>query len=358
MARAETTERDVLDFLHQFPQATVTDLRERFPEADVWMLRQQRREFQQDSLYDAVSELSTAEAEIRTIKPQGQLALRAGFFRPTTVTRLPLPVDRVKPLFKKAGQEYLILPDIHAPDHDPHALDVAIQIGQSLALDELIVSGDGMDVHALSRYTPSAHRPIRWVDERAKAVPVFAMIRDFFPKTPITYLIGNHDVRPEKFVAAQAPQLQGLFTLPQILGLDSLDFRFPETNRVVIGEKLLVVHGTRVRAEAGSSVQAEVREAGMSVAMGHVHRRAMYDVTRTAQRLYGDQPLFGIEMGCLCSLTPEYLEPERTANWQHGCLVVTVFDNGFVFPELVRIDNGCAMFRGRMFMSRVKEAGA
>jgi predicted phosphodiesterase len=352
-----TTERDVLDFLRRYPQATVNDLTAQFPEADIWMLRQQRREFQQDALYESVRDLAAEDVELRALKPQGQLALRSGFFRPITVTRQPLPVERVKPVFRTAGQQYLVMSDIHAPDHDPHALDVAIQIGQSMKLDGIVIAGDGMDVHALSRYTPAAHRPIRWVDERVAAVPVFAMIRDFFPKTKITYLMGNHDVRPERFMASQAPQLQGLLTLPQILGLDSLDFEFPSDNRVVIGDKLLVIHGTRVRSEAGVSVQAEVREAGMSVAMGHVHRRAIYDVTRTAQRLRGDQPLFGIEMGCLCNLSPDYLEVERTANWQHGALVVTVFDDGFVFPELVRIDNGRANFRGLMFQSRLLSEG-
>jgi UDP-2,3-diacylglucosamine pyrophosphatase LpxH len=350
-----TNEHAVLAFLTRYPQASVQDLQEEFPDADLWFLRQQRRDFQQDVLLDEVRDATIADSDIRALKPQAQLALRTGFFRPIQVARQPLTSERVKPLFKKAGQEWLVLPDIHAPDHDPHALDVAIQIGQSMQLDGVIISGDGMDVHALSRYTPASHRPIRWVDERAAAVPVFAMIRDFFPKTPITYLIGNHDVRPEKFISAQVPQLQGLMSLPQILGLDSLDFIFPEENRVVIGEKLLVIHGTRVRSEAGASVQQEVREAGMSIAMGHVHRRAMYDVTRTAQRLRGEQPLFGIEMGCLCHLTPDYLEPERTANWQHGCLVVTVFDDGFVFPELVRIDKGRGMFRGKLFESRVPE---
>jgi len=210
-----------------------------------------------------------------------------------------------------------------------------------------------MDVHSLSKYIPSAEKPFRFVDERERAVLPFIRIREEFPNTDIYYLFGNHDVRPEKFIATVAPQLQGLFTLPEILGIDKLGFKFVEEGSLLLAnDNLLVKHGTKTSQYAGYWVKREVEAAGMSVIMGHVHRRALVEVTTTATVVKGVQPWIGVELGCLCNLKPDYLPPEDTANWQHGAAVVTVYDKGLFDIELIRIHNGRAMFRGHLFISR------
>jgi predicted phosphodiesterase len=346
---------EVEKYLRAHPTAPVDKVAERFPGVTPWAVRLLRRDILREAAL--LPNDSPGAAPAHAVTPTIQNAIRAGFFRPVHVTlrdRRP-----VKPIFKKAGRQTLVLSDVHAPDHDPDALDVATQVGQAVGVDDVVIAGDGADVHALSRYTPAAHRPIRWVDERGLMVPVFAGLREAFPTQPIYWLHGNHCTRPEKFLARQAPQLQGLFTLPELLGIDDLGFIFPEDNRVILADsQLLVTHGTRVRAEAGASVMAEVREHDMSVVMGHVHRLAVYYLTRTAQRLAGRQPLRGVELGCLCNLQPDYLEVERTANWQHGCAVVTVYDSGFYDIEPVAIFRGRAFFRGREFQSRVRAESA
>jgi hypothetical protein len=341
-------ENEVSQHVRANPDVTVEALTLRFPGLDPWTARNIRREVRREM---ATPE-GTVDASATGLSRNAQTLLRAGYFRPVKLELQERP--EVKPIFKKAGQEILVLPDIHAPDHDPDALDVALQIGQSLSVDGIIINGDGFDVHALSRYTTAADRPFRWVDERAAAVPVFQMIREFFPDTPIDYLFGNHCRRAEDFIARVAPQLQGLQTLPELLGLTDLGFRFHDTNRVILADnQLMVKHGTKVAGEAGGSVQKEVKEHGMSIIMAHVHRRALYEVTRTAQVLRGEQPLLGVEPGCLCHLDPDYKEKENTANWQHGCVVVTLHDDGTFDVEPVRIFKNRAFFRGLQFRSRI-----
>lgn len=359
MAPVTTRDKGILAYIQKHPDEAVESLLTRFPKVDPWTVRSIRRQVRRDLEYaDLDDGEATAEpVPVQNLTKRSEGLLRSGWFRPVQIEIRPRTAT--KPIFKKAGQTTLVLSDIHAPEHDEHAVDVALQIGQALATDRIIIAGDGMDCHALSKYTPAAHRPFRWVDERVRGVPVFGMIREMFPKTPIDYLLGNHDIRPEKFIGSQAPQLQGLFTVPQILGLDGFGFTFPADNRVLLADgKLLVIHGTKVRGEAGASVMAEVREAGMSVIMGHVHRRALYEVTRTAQKLQGEQPLIGVELGCLCNLQPDYLEVERTANWQHGAAVVTEYDKGEFDIELIRINYGRAKFRGLEFHSRVRAVAA
>lgn len=343
---------DLHEFLRHNPNLPV-DLvqQEHFPDVDLWTIRQARRDVQSASALAAVDGPSVlGSAAMKGLSSQAKMALHAGFFRPVKVELLDRPP--VKPLFKKNGDTYLVLSDIHAPDIDKHALDVAIQVGQSLPLTAIIINGDGFDVHSLSQYTPSAHKAFRWVDERIEAVKVFILLRELFPTTPIYFLFGNHDIRPETFLARVAPQLQGVFTLPQFLGIDGLDFIFPENNRVILGDTL-VKHGEKVRQEAGASVAQEIRDESMSVVMGHVHRLAQISVTRGSHRIRDEQPWVGVELGCLCNLRPDYLATEKgAANWQHGFAVLTLHDSGLVKPELVEIWNGVASFRGREFRSR------
>jgi predicted phosphodiesterase len=318
-----------------------------------WIIRKARREALADA---ALSDVGTTEvinsSAFQSLSKQANLALRAGFFRPSTVVLKERPP--VKPIFEKAGQEILVISDVHAPDHDPHAVDVVLQIGQSLVLDMVIINGDLFDVHALSRYTPAADRPFRFVDERAEALPVLVNIREHFPEVPFKILWGNHDRRPDKFIASKVPQLQGLFDLAEILGVSAMDVTVVEEGRILLAnDKLLIKHGTTARQGAGYSVTAEMKKSGLSTIIGHTHRRALIDSRRIVQEISDSAPLMGAELGCLSNLRPDYLEAEDTADWQHGAAVVTVYDDGEFNIEPIRIHSGVGYFRGFRFHSRV-----
>ncbi len=325
----------------------------RFPDNALWQIRDARR--------DAMREIDSAEVPAAiealdhpSLTKKAQQMLHTGIFRPLHVTLEER--EPIKPIWKRAGRQTFVVSDLHAPEHDPHALDVALQVSRSVDLDRFIIAGDGMDVGSLSSHLPVANRPFRWVEERSEAVKPFIQIRESHPDIPIDYLIGNHEDRVERFLAGQAPQLQGLFSMPYMLGLDDLNFTFPENNRVILAnDQLMVKHGDKVRGEAGQSVAAEVRDAGMSVIMGHVHRHAYVPVTKTSQTLGGKQPWVGIELGHLMNPRPSYIPIEKTANWQQGCALITEYDNGVFNVELIPIFNGMGFFRGRMFSSRVKK---
>ena len=278
--------------------------------------------------------------------------LDAGMLRPLEVSFNWLP-PQLAPA-PSVGAKRLIISDMHAPDTAWEALDVAIQAGQDADVDEVIIAGDGFDVHALSRFTPSSDKPMRWVEERVKAVETPAYVRANFPDKPIYYLPGNHCLRVKRYIDSNAPQLQGLFALDYLLGLDdpALAIDTIEAGRMLVGNNILAKHGTKVSKHAGYSVKREIEDAGMSVIMGHVHRMAMVHVRTARQELSGAQPLVGVELGCLCDLNPSYLEPENTANWQHGAAIVTVLENGYHDVELIKIHEGQAVFRGNVYTSR------
>jgi predicted phosphodiesterase len=348
--------QEIAEYIRAHPTHSLDQIHTQFPKVDLWGLRTLRRDVHRELSLEDLSPATLADAaEFQGLRPIARTALRVGFFRPMEIT---IKEQRpVKPLFKKAGFQYLVWSDAHAGDEDLHALDVVTQIGQAIDVDEVVFAGDWFDAHAISKYVAHADRPARWVDERAAALPVVASARAAFGKKKAWWLNGNHDTRPARYIDSVAPQLQGLFTLPELLGIQSLDFSYPDDNRMVIADKMLVIHGERVRADAGASVKAEVVEHGMSVLMGHVHRRGRYEVTKTVGSRQGEQPLIGLELGCLCNLHPGYISPEKTANWQHGAAIVTVYDNGYIEAEPISIHQGKAAFRGLLFESRLPRLG-
>lgn len=277
-----------------------------------------------------------------------QPLLTSGFLRPIVVE---LPKVKSKPRRAEPGKtQILVLPDIHAPVHDERALDVALVVGHNIGVDEIIILGDAFDVNALSRYVPADLKLYRWVDERNLAVPVIANIRREFPGTKITYIFGNHERRVQKYINSVAPQLEGLFSMPVLLGIDSLGFEFSDGPLLLADGSLMVKHGTKVGKYA---VRQEIEVLGMSVVFGHSHRRSTIEVTKASQRISGAPPMLGVEAGCLCSLSPAYYEKEDTANWQHGAALITLYGGNEFDIELIRIFDGRAMFRGHRFHSRI-----
>lgn len=353
--RSPDNPREIAAYIRAHQSLSLDALQHQFPDTDIWTLRTIRREVQRELSLEMLSPATLADAsELQGLSPTARTALRLGFFRPVTIT---VTEQRpIRPMFKKAGFQYLVWSDVHAHDEDPHAVDVCIQIGQAVNVDEVVFAGDWFDAHAVSKYVPSPDKPARWVEERAKALPVIASARAAFAKKKAWWINGNHDLRPLRYIDSVAPQLQGLFTLPELLGIEGLDFSYPGDNRLVIADKLMVIHGERVRGESGASVRAEVRDHGMSVIMGHVHRRGNIEVMNTALSRSGEQPQFGYELGCLCNLRPSYIPIERTANWQHGAAIVTVYDGDFIDVEPINIHQGRAAFRGRLFESRIDAA--
>jgi hypothetical protein len=283
---------------------------------------------------------------ISELNKKASTVLNAGWFQPVTLKLSK--TNKTRPIFESAGRQILIINDIHAPVHDPHAMDVMFQVGRALPLDEVVINGDLFDCAALSRFTPSAQQPLRWVDERLESLPIVGEIRSQFGDLPIKYRLGNHDIRVHSWIDAHATPLQGLFTIEQMMGISDLNFDIVDSEHTYLAEgKLMIKHGTKVSKFGGYSVKKEVDDAGMSVIMGHVHRRAIIEVRKTAHNL------IGVEGGCLCDLNPSYINPEDTANWQQAATVVTEYGDGSFDVELVRIQEGKAMFRGKMFSSRL-----
>jgi hypothetical protein len=342
-------------------QLTLDQLLEAYPQVDTWRMRTLFRDAQAEIRREQVlsersvqvtQEAAVPVADLKQMSARAKEALDIGFFRPL---RVELPrIKPVKPVFKKAGRTWGIISDLHAgTEHDWAAIDVAVQVMQAAGIDELVVNGDVFHCESFSRHAPAQEQHRKWVTEREQALPPVAYLHANFQDTPTRVNAGNHDLWPMRWISQNAPVLEGFFTPEQILGIDAFGWTFEETGRIILADQLLVKHGTRVSGNPGESVKKEIMASGMSTVIGHVHRLAYVEHRRAIHEIKDERPFIGLELGCLCSLRPQYLAREDSSSWSQGFAIVTVDESGHLNAELVSIHNGRAHFRGSVFESRL-----
>lgn len=215
----------------------------------------------------------------------------------------------------------LLLSDIHIPFHDRKALEAAVEVGKREAANVVVLNGDALDFHAVSRYDHDGSK-LTYQMEIEGAKKFVRWIRNQFPKARIIFKEGNHEERLERYILSRAPALFGLenVTLRSLVGLDGVGAEHVGEQRVIRLGKLRIIHGH----EYGGGVNAPVNaarwlllRARRSAIMGHLHHTSYQPETDIDGEQRGAWSL-----GCLCGLHPRY---RRLAQrWNHGFAVVSV----------------------------------
>jgi hypothetical protein len=226
--------------------------------------------------------------------------------------------------------KWVILADPHAPYHNPWALELARKFLASFLPDILIVAGDLVDFHGLSRFDRDPKRRMntdldvaaggQWLDAVADPLPGHAKK---------VFLEGNHDDRLRRFVWDKVPELAGLpgLSLPALLELERRQWDFiPYHNTVpesgapgFYRDGILVVHGFMARKWSGATARAHWERFGGNGIVGHCHRLGVFQ-----HRFFGeDGQNIWYEAGCMCSLEPGY---EPGPDWQNGFVAGRVYD--------------------------------
>ncbi|MEY5099052.1 MAG: phage Rufus [Pseudomonadota bacterium] len=236
----------------------------------------------------------------------------------------------------------LVFSDAHYWPGEPSVAHQAlVALAKSLKPQLVIANGDVFDGARVSR-----HPRIGW--EKAPSVreeieTVCARLREVERAAPDAELIrtaGNHDLRFESYIAANAPELEGVH------GTSLMDF-LPHwragfalhINRDSPG--WTVVRHTHVAGGVHSAYNSTLR-AGLSYVHGHLHKLQVVPFGDYRGRRYGvdtgtlaepQGPQFGYTM---CGPT----------NWCSGFAVLTFRDSRLLMPELVEVIGGEAWFRG------------
>lgn len=213
-----------------------------------------------------------------------------------------------------------------------------LSVTRALKPSIVVNNGDAFDGASISRHPrigwdskPTVQDELKCCEDR------LGEIKEAAGDAKLFWTLGNHDARFETFLAAHAPQYEGVkgFTLHD---------RFPEWIpcwSVFVNDDVVVKH----RYKSGiHATHNNTMWAGRTMVTGHLHSLKVtplddYNGTR-----------WGVDTGTLAEPNgpqfEDYLETNPT-NWRSGFVVLTWRDGRLMWPEIARVwDANTVEFRG------------
>lgn len=219
---------------------------------------------------------------------------------------LPASDERdFRPFVMDGCQRVLVLPDIHVPYHTRSAIEIAIAEGRRRNIDGILLSGDQVDFHSLSRFErdPEARD---FAGERAIMVQLLGYLRQEFPKARIIYKEGNHDERLRSYIVTKAPELYGIaeLRLEKLFDFERLGIEHVGDKRAVMLGGLSTLHGHELHkgfAPPVNPARGAYLKAKVSILIGHHHKTSEHTETALDGSIVTTW-----STGCLSDLHPAY----------------------------------------------------
>jgi predicted phosphodiesterase len=226
----------------------------------------------------------------------------------------------------KGHKRILILSDIHVPYHSIEALTAAFDFAKKEKPDAILLNGDTIDCHRLSRFIKDPKKR-NFALELDTFKELFAIIKKTF-NCKIYFKVGNHEERYEHFLQEKAGELVGIeeFEFANILkaraeGIEIIDNKRP----MQIGH-LWGIHGH----EYVGGISAPVNPARglflrskVSCFQGHNHQTSEHTEPTLAGKM-----VTTFSIGCLSELHPAYMPLNK---WNHGFAIVDMAGDEFEF---------------------------
>jgi len=296
---------------------------------------------------------------------------------PVHVTIVPVPIRKAVTGLDSVFKHALVLPDPQigfrkslrtgrlTPFHDRLALDIALQIALDYRFDKKVWLGDLLD---LAEFTDKFIRsPNYYWSTQPAAIEAkwwMTQFRMADPDDEEFALEGNHDERLREHMlkhfkeayglrAVDRMELPPMMTIPHILALHDINVQWVSdypNGQVWVNKDLVCEHGAVVRAKSGGTVSAVVAEADNSLIMGHSHR--LESASKTIHGRDGWRTIEVWSMGCLCRVDGEVPGVKARQNWQQAVGFVDYTDDGWHDIQPIRIANGKAVFRGKLYEGR------
>jgi hypothetical protein len=228
-----------------------------------------------------------------------------------------------------------ILSDVHIPEHDIEALTVAIRDLQNENIDGLLLNGDILDMHQVSRHFKDPGRA-RIKKEFELGLQFIQAIRKAFPAIPIYFKEGNHEKRWPTWLRSRAIEIwdDEEYTIPNKLRLGENQITWISNNQPIKYGNLWIIHGNEIsgnsRVSPAHAVSLRVHESTLT---GDKHRP---DKKHVKHQLSGAITTY-YTTGCLCGLRADYL-PNN--DWMHGFAIAYVNSQGNISVENKEIHNG------------------
>lgn len=238
--------------------------------------------------------------------------------------KLP-PTDETdyKPFIFKGHKRVAIFSDIHVPYHNISALTAAIKFCKREKLDALLLNGDTIDCHRLSRFIKDPKKRNFKLE-----LDTFKALFNVFEKElkcKIYFKLGNHEERYEHFLYEKAGELVGIEELEfenilkaRAKGIEVIaDKRYMKLNGLngIHGHEYVGGISAPVNVARGLYLRGKV-----SAFQGHNHASSEHSESDMNGRL-----VTTYSIGCLSELHPMYMPLNK---WNHGFAMVDLDSNG------------------------------
>lgn len=214
-----------------------------------------------------------------------------------------------------------------------------LYLARELQPKAVYMDGDAFDGARISRHPPIGWTQLPTVKQELECVELrMTEIENAAPKAERLWMLGNHDMRFENRLAAQAPEFEGIpgFTLKD---------QFP---RWQIGISSWINDNTVVKHRFKGGIHATHNNtlwAGMSIVTGHLHSLKVtpFDDYRSTR--------YGVDTGTLADpYGPQFdYQEDNPRNHRSGLAVLTYFKGRLLWPEVARVIDATSFeFRGRV----------
>jgi hypothetical protein len=277
---------------------------------------------------------SAAAAELKTtrnhVETRVRRAIERGLIsgRRVKCSSLAANADGMVP-FKIENGHILIGSDAH---YFPGIISTAhrafIKMCRDVRPCAVIMNGDVFDGSTISRHPrigwdnkPTVQQELKAVEDRLAEVQAAAGTRNLF------WNLGNHDARYETFLAANAPQFQGVdgFTLKS---------QFPEWKpawSVWINDCTVVKHRFKSGVHA---VHNNAMWSGKNIVTGHLHSLKVSPLTDY------NGTRFGVDSGTLAApYGPQFSDYTELnpVNWRGGFILLTYHNGELLWPQIIHV---------------------
>lgn len=231
------------------------------------------------------------------------------------------------PFTIKGHKKVLILSDVHLPYHNIEALTVALDYGKKEQPDAILLNGDILDCHKLSRFVKDPKKR-DFASELASFKDFFTILQKTFPKAKIYYKLGNHEERYQHFLMEKAGELIGVqeFELENIIKARAEGIEVIGDKRPIRMNNLWGLHGHEYPGGISAPVNPArglFLRAKLSCFQGHNHQTSEH----TEPTLSGSM-VTTFSIGCLSELHPAYMPLNK---WNHGFGFVELGSDGESF---------------------------
>ncbi len=237
-------------------------------------------------------------------------------------------------------EKSIVLSDIHFSAEDKSLVALVFEYMKDMKPDNIFLDGDIIDNYAVSHYVKNPAREQTLKKDVDATIAFLTRLRKEHPQARIVYADGNHEARLQSYIAEKAPALYEYVKIGEILGLKKLNIEHITSEfreNWFKYKDIYVGHYDKVSGNAASTAQSLIREKGVSVIQGHVHKAGITHKTLL------DRQLKGIENPCLAD--PDQADYVKSPSWSQGftviyangnrtwCYVVVADGKSFVSPE-------------------------